>query len=371
VYYQSKTKKKMSKKAIAFLVSIIVAVAVLLVGLSLWLSTIIFSNTTGKSSMVQMPFSSDSEYFSVGSNIVYLNQDTLTCVDSHLKTVWQCKLYKSGLKLIANDHVIAATSEDAIQCIDENGAQLFTTRIDGTVQSARVGADKVAVSVKQVLEDSAPAYILIFDLAGNSLYQIPITGKYVLDYGFDSQSDQLYMLELDVTGSVPISRISTYRPETQAMTGIKELKDQLVSDVSIIGKDIYAMGTNRMTIYPAANTGNSRDILTYGWMMEDINSSGDPKFIYIPSKDGAIDIARIIRSSGDETKINLPPNVFRIIDTNDKIYCFANNSFFVYTGEGKFLRSYDLDFNIDGVQRAMTNHVFVTQGTSIYMMTLP
>ena len=369
--YQSKPKKKMSKKAIVFLISVIIAFTVLLIGLILWLSTVIFSNTTGKKSVVEMPFSTDSQYSCVGSNIVYMDQSILNCVDTHLKTVWQCKLYKSGLKIIANDNVIAATSEDAIQCIDENGAQLFTTRIDGSVQSARVGSNKVAVYVKQILEDKQPAYILIFDLSGNSLYQIDVTDKYILDYGFDSQSDQLYLLELDVTGSVPISRISTYRPETQAMTGIKELKDQLVSGVRIIGKDIYAMGTNRLTIYPAANTGNSRDILTYGWMEDDINAASDPKFVYIPSEQGNIDIARIIRTSGDETKINLPPNVFRIIDNDEKIYCFANDSFFVYTGEGKFLRTYDLDFKIDSAQRAMADHVFITKGTSIYMMTLP
>ena len=92
------------------------------------------------------------------------------------------------------------------------------------------------------------------------------------------------MLELDVTGSVPISRISTYRPETQAMTGIKELKDQLVTGVYIIGKDIYAMGTTRLTVYPAANTGNSRDILTYGWMPADFNAFTETKFVYVPAR---------------------------------------------------------------------------------------
>ena len=49
------------------------------------------------------------------------------------------------------------------------------------MQSARAGINKVAVYVKQVLEDKTPAYILVFDLAGNSLYQIDVAGKYVLD----------------------------------------------------------------------------------------------------------------------------------------------------------------------------------------------
>ena len=368
--YQSKAKKKLSKKAIAFLVSVIVALVVLLVGLILWLSTVIFSQSTGNKSLVQMPFSADAEYACVGPDIVYLNQSVLTCIDARLNNVWQCSIDPGSLKLDANDSVVVAYGENAIQCVDKNGALLFATRIDGQVQSARAGVNKVAVYVKQVLEDKTPAYILVFDLAGNSLYQIDVAGKYVLDYGFDSQSDQLYMLELDVTGSVPISRISTYRPETQAMTGIKELKDQLVASVRMVGKDIYAMGTNRLTIYPAANTGNSRDILTYGWMAEDLSALVETKFVYIPAQEGEIDIARIIRASGDETKINLPPGVFGIIATDEKIYCFANGSYFVYTGEGKFLRTYE-GISADCVTRATPGHVFLTQGSSISLMTLP
>lgn len=367
MYNQSKTKKKLSRKALVFLISIIVVTIVLLTGLVMLLT----KGKEIKDTLVAMPFTSDAEYFSVGSNVVYLNQDLLTCADASLKTVWQCSLYQSGLKIVANDSVIAATGTDAIQCVDANGGQLFTTRIDGVVDSARVGTNKVAVYVEQPEAENHPAYILIFDLAGQNLHQIDVTSRYVLDYGFDSQSDQLYILELDVTGSVPVSRISTYRPETQAMTGIKELKDQLVDGVKIVGKDIYAIGTHRLTIYTAANTVSSREILTYGWMAEDVNTISDLKFVYVPSTDGFYDVARIIRSSGSETKINLPPQVFRIIHNGEKIYCFAKTSFFVYTGDGKYLRTYDLPFEIDSVQRATPGYVFMTQGASVYLMPLP
>jgi len=78
VKYQSKPKKKLSKKAIAFFVCAAVALTVLLVGLILWLSTVIFSHSTGDKSLTQMPFSADAEYACVGTNIVYLNQQVLT-----------------------------------------------------------------------------------------------------------------------------------------------------------------------------------------------------------------------------------------------------------------------------------------------------
>lgn len=364
---KNKTKKKISRKALVFLISIIVVSVVLLTGLIMVLT----KGRQIEDTLVPMPFTSAAEYSHVGSNVVYLNDTLLTCIDPKGNNVWQCSLYAAGLRIEANDNVIAAIGDDAVQCVDAAGAQLFTTRIDGTIESARVGVNKVAVYVRQTLENNQPAYILIFDLSGNNLYQITVSDKHILDYGFDSQSDQLYILELDVTGSVPVSRISTYRPETQAMTGIKELKDQLVDGVKIIGKDIYAMGTHRLTIYPAANTGNSRDLLTYGWMIKDLSVSGDPKFVYVPSGEAPYDIARIIRASGGETKINMPPKVSQVVMGTEKIYCFANTGFFVYTGEGKYLRTYDLPFETSDVQRAMPGYVFITQGTAVYLMPLP
>jgi hypothetical protein len=369
VYNRNETKKKISKKSLAFLISIFVVTVVLLTGLIMLL-------TKGKDiedTLVSMPFSKDSNFFYVGQNIVYLNGADLTCKDTTLKTVWQCSLYTDGLKLVANDSVIAAIGNDAIQCVDARGGQLFTTRIDGSIQSARVGTNKVAVYVTQPFEDETPAYILIFNLAGENLYKIEVTNRYVLDYGFDSQSDQLYLLEIDVSGSVPVSRISTYRPETQAMTGIKELKDQLVDGVKIIDKSIYAMGTHRLTIYSSANTGQSREIMTYGWVAQDILTTSEPKFVYVPSSNSRefFDIARVIRSSGAETKINLPPQVFRILYVGEKIYCFTSSGFFVYTGEGKYLRTYSFPFEIDGVMRAMPGYVFITQSNAVYLMPLP
>ena len=131
------------------------------------------------------------------------------------------------------------------------------------------------------------------------------------------------------------------------------------------------MGTNRLSIYSSLNS-DAKRILVYGWVPEDICTSGNIKFVYIPSSESKfIEITRIIDVSGSEIKINLPPNVFKILDTGDKIYCFATNFIFVYTGDGKYLRSYDLPFAIDGVQRAMDKYVFLTASDNVYLLPLP
>jgi hypothetical protein len=113
------------------------------------------------------------------------------------------------------------------------------------------------------------------------------------------------------------------------MTGIKELKDQLVESVYFSSDSVFTMGTTTLSQYSSLNS-NATEVLVYGWVLEDISSKGDTKFVYVPGGDsGHYEIARVISKTGDETKINLPPSVFKILHTGEKIYCFATNNIFV------------------------------------------
>lgn len=365
--YKKPKKKRMPKKKFLFFSAIAIAFLVLITGLVMLL-------TQGKEltdTLVELPFPTDTQYFGVGQNIVYAQDDLLICIDPKLNPVWKLRLFSGGLDFTSNSEIIAATGQGVIQVINARGQHLFSTQLDGEIDSARVGKDKVAAYVHQPQEATSPAYIVVFGLGGTSLFQIDVTDRYVLDYGFDAASSLLYLLELDATGSVPVSRISTYRPETQSMTGIKELKDQLVGSLHIAGDQIYADGTNRLTVYTSLSA-DTRAVMVYGWMLKDVCNLADPRFVYVPSSDEEqISIARVIRGSGSEIKINLPPGVFDILHGSDRIYCFANDRIFVYTVEGKYSRTYTLTPPIDSVEWAHGKNVFVTHADTVYLLPLP
>lgn len=369
MYIDKKNKKRrISRKALLFITGIMIVLVVLITGLVMVLT----KGREVKDTMTELPFRSNDAYFRVGTTIVYANGDLLTCIDAALENVWQLRMYTSGLNYTASDDIIVATSDNVIQVIDSGSNPLFTKKLEeGVIRSARAGKDKVAIRVDQQLSDSTLSYILVFDLAGNDLYQLSTTGRNILDYGFDAQSSQLYVLELDVDGAAPVSRISTYRPETQAMTGINDLKDQLVSSVYITDDQIYAMGTSYLTTFTALTQSQKR--LVYGWAVEDICTIADPVFVYAQSeeKGSTLSVVRVIRPSGDEIKINLPPGVFSVMNTGDKIYCFASDSIFVYTVEGKYQRTHTLPFTIDGAQKAIDGYAFIMAGETIYLLPLP
>ena len=367
MYIDKKSKRRIPLKTLFLLISVLVVFVVLLTGVIMLLT----KPRDIKDSLIKMPFNKDSAFLTVGKTIVYSDGDLLDCVDASNNPVWKVQLYKAGLNLDSNDYVIAVTGDNVIMALSPAGENLFATQINGMVKSVRLGKDKIAVYSEQTVNDKKLSYIVIFDLSGKSVYTIDVSGRYILDYGLDLKSGQLYVLELDASGAAPISRITTYRPETQSITGVKELEDQLVERVIYDDGFIYTLGTNRLSVYTTLNS-QPKEMLVYGWIPEDISTAGNAKFVYVPSKNSAeIDVARVISMSGDETKLNLAPHVFKIICSGDKIYCFAPDSIFVYTGDGRFFRSYSLPFSIEGVKRAMDAYVFMSAPDGVYLLPLP
>ena len=120
-----------------------------------------------------MPFQL-TEYACVGTNIVYLNQQVLTCIDGRLNEIWKCSTIPAA-SILTPTAVIVAYGKAAIQCIDKNGAAVCHAH-DGQVQSARAGINKVAVYVKQVLKTKRRPTFCVRP-AGNSLYQIDVAAN--------------------------------------------------------------------------------------------------------------------------------------------------------------------------------------------------
>lgn len=369
MYVNKKAKKvRFSQRSIIFLITVFIVVTVLIIGLIM----ILTSGREVEDTLTPLPFKSTDSYFSDGKNIFYSEGDLLTCIDSSLNEQKKLRLFSDNLKYTANSSIIAATSDTVLQVIDVNGNYLLTSDYEGKIDSVRLAKDKIAVYINETKGDAERSYIFILDTKGNDLYSIDISGRTVLDYGFDSYSELLYVLELDVTGAAPISRITTYRPETQSITSIKELKDQLISKVMIIDGAVYAMGTNQLTMYQSLNA-DEREIMIYGWSLEDVNLQDNPNFVYVPNSDKKkyFDAVRIIKTSGNETKINLPPEVFSVMHMGEKIYCFATNKFFVYTSEGEYLRTHELPFDIDKVKRVNDKYVLINVGETVYLLPLP
>ena len=181
-------KLKVTRKAIFVFGGVFVALVVLVRGIVIFASR----NRGFEETMVTLPFDKDDSYVTVGSTVVYIENDLLTCVSSSLTTLWQKRLLASNLHLISNNDKVAAIGEGLLQIVDVDGNHLSSTKIDGEIISARICDNKVAVFVEQQNGEEKHSYIISFDLSGTFLYQIEVTDLYVMDYGFDYSSDLLF-----------------------------------------------------------------------------------------------------------------------------------------------------------------------------------
>ena len=155
---QKSKKRRLPKKAVITLASILVVVIVLAIGLVLLLTRGLEVEDT----ISTMPFSSSDTYFCFDDQIVYSQNDLLTCIDSNLEVVWQVRLFSQDLTFAASDELIAIIGEDIIQVIDKNGKFVCQTKTDGIINSVRICDNKFAACVHQQSEETAPSYIVIF-----------------------------------------------------------------------------------------------------------------------------------------------------------------------------------------------------------------
>lgn len=367
---ENRKKRRITRKAILVLSGIIIALTVLITGTVM----LIGSSESLEDSIETLPFKEDASFVTTANTIVYLDEDYIRSLNENLTVQWALRLGSANLDLVCRNNKISAYGDGLVYVLDSAGRQFFSTRVDGNIISARLCDNKAAIFVQQKVAEDTQSYIISFDMKGSVLYQLDVSDRYILDYGFDYDSDLLYVLELDTSGVAPISRISTYRPETQSMTSVKELKDQLTERIYIIDGTSYALGTSELIKYVTLGE-NEKETVTYGWMLEDffLEGQNDPKFLYVPSNsdETGIDIVRIIRSNGSETTINLPPKVFKVLYIEDRVYCFTQSKIYSYTTNGKFLRSFDLPYAIDGARRAFGNKVYLTAEDTVYLMPLP
>ena len=154
---RKKTRRfKISRKSIFFLASIFIVIVVLGTG-------IIMFSTRGREvedTLVPQPYSAENAHFALGDNIVYSDGEFLTCINTSMDIKWQFNLFADDLLFEVSEGNIAAYGRDVIHVIDKNGGYLFSTQIDGDIQSVRICANKTAVYVTQQLKDETFSYIV-------------------------------------------------------------------------------------------------------------------------------------------------------------------------------------------------------------------
>lgn len=363
-----KAKRRINKRLI---ISIIIAVAFILAIIGLII--LISSGRNLKDSIKKASFTAQDTILTQNNGIFYTDDDNLIFADYSSKQIWVKKMFAKDLKITASENMIAAYNTKTIQLFDMGGKQYFTKELTGDIINAKCGAEKIAViSEVQTEEEGLKKSLTVFDTKGETIDNIDLNDQNIIDMGFYGKDNKLWVLTLDSSGVIPISRIATYDPG-QSMTGIIDINGQLIEKLIIDENSIYASGTTNLYIYSIY--GEKKDsILIYGWNFHgQFYTDKKPLFIYVPriKTNKQFDSLRLIKTDNSDLTIKLPPDIIKATVYNNKIYCFSKTNLYKYSLEGKMEDQYPLPFSIDSVSKIYDKYTFIVKGTDVFILPLP
>lgn len=357
--------------------ALVIAIAAAAVVLTVCLIILLTSGRNLKDSITKTVYTAQDTVLTQKGGMLYTDSDNLVFSDYFGKQIWNKKMFASDVKVTSSDNLIAVYNAKMVQLFDMDGNQLFSKELAGDIMNAKCGIDKVAViNEVQTEEEGKKKFMSVFSAKGEQLDNIDFNQQHILDIGFYGKNSQIWVLTLDSSGVIPISRIATYNPGV-SMTGIIDINGQLVDKLIIDENNIYASGTTNLAIYNLFGE-KQNSLLVYGWYFHgEYISDNKPVFIYVPRNaviKNRLDSLRIIRigkTTNTDLTINLPPDILKASIYNNKLYCFSQNNLYKYTLEGKLEDKYDLPYPIDGVFRVYENHAFLIKGADVFALPLP
>lgn len=311
---------------------------------------------------------------SVSSKAIFsLNGTTLTSSDYSGKKNWSVSFNAADMKLSNSENLICVYNEATANVMGTDkslGVRIDAT--DFTIKKVVCGNTAIAMLTESLSEDKTQ-YIRIFNSEGIDLYREQIVNSQVLDFGFYSGGNFWY-LKLDVSGVIPISRVTMLNPEQNSIIGTIDVTDEIITDVFFFSDDIYLSGTTTLKSYSLSNLSMyQNNVLIYGLNCIDTLGSQAPVFLYTPhnsSNSDCIQTLRLISKNSSDTTIRLQDDVRFVVALHDKIFCFKDYSYDLYSLDGSYISTSKLQTNVLGVQKLSDNYALITGESQVYMLSV-
>ena len=315
------SEKTDNKKRMIFVAALLALVV--LIGLA---AGGVFGGSSKSVSAVRLRCLASQDVTPFGSDILYYDGMTLYCLRSNGYEKWSYPLGENA-SFSCSDSVVAAWMGTQLHIVDKDGRTTYNENLPNAIQFVRVGTKYVAVVIGA---DTSPT-LIVKDMQGTTMDQE--TSAYqdaiILDLGFFSDGEYLWTTSMDVYGSVPDTRLHTFRVHVSNSGGIS-LGDNLVYSVVYAGAKLNVISTRQLRQYDYRGTQDqSGTVLVYGWqLMDAVPSGSEAMLLFKPAKAadtmGRINQLRLIWGKTDR-RYALPCACVGAGLYNKRIYAFADD----------------------------------------------
>ncbi len=369
-------KKYRKRKSISIKHYLLGAGGVIVIAAAVLLFTL--SPATAVQEEMEMPFTAGTPFEVNSAGIAYISGENYHLMDFDTKPLWENTLYSSDMKLAVSDKLFCAYNQDILHAVDVTGKLLYSKRETGAILSARAGLTRVAYFSEErgnnddgTKGDIISANLYVLDQEGNVLSEQSFLNQNVVDYGFYGKNEMLWVLALDVSGAIPVSRITTYNPG-KYITGTIDVTEQIIEKVIVDNEYIYACGTTHIFIYTLF--GDKKDsILIYGWKYMASRIIDDKMyFAYVPREKGeeTFGAVKIIRMDKTPISLNLQDNCQQAVFTDKLLYCISGSNILSYTLDGVFNNVTPMPISYDSVLKTGSDYAYTAKGDGVFQIAL-
>lgn len=324
-------------------------------------------------SIVKLPFLLEDSYATHDQGIVYYKDGAVHALNTLGAELWDADCPGQSMKVSASSSLIAVYSPSTVNVLDSKGKALFSREFLGTIQRVAVSESMVCVFRKTTQSSD----ITVLNASGGELNTIDMGAQDAVAFGTDDTAGVLWVLALDTSASVPVTRLSIYKGGS-TISGLITVDTHLVTGALFSGDLVYLLGSTHVLCYDyKGNLVSSQ--LVYGWNIEDaaMQSGGKPLLVLTPDRDQntgyyKYPAARLIAYGDTESILSLPPNCFDIVLGAGRIYCFSSDAVHVFGTGGKREASYPLGRTVDRVGRPFGGtHILAFADKACYLVPLP
>lgn len=318
----------------------------------------------------QLPFTADSNYAFTGTGFLYMYGDRLYYDDlADTKKDASYQVSTGDVRLAASPTLSVLYHETAVQILGAAESLEFS----GQVLDVACGAEHVAV-LRQ--ESGGNTALAIFDKTGTQTDQMDFEAGALMDFGFAQTGDEtMWTLEMNVTGSLPVSTLTTYNLATNHTTGVMSVQGQLVDQVVFTQNSIFLSCTTNLIRFNRTGITEAYRLLVYGWELCDVTTGGASPVMLFKERgapDGVGTVKLYTLPEGDVgnagiSDVQLPAGTISAFLAGGKLQACTATERYTFSAAGKQLSVAELPRPADRAVKLSEGYLLLTSGNGLYV----
>lgn len=349
---------------LVFLLLLAGIVALVIVGVRLFLSGTARTSLDGELTSVAI----GEEVQRFGSGYIASDGIRIRCYNERGEMQWDDGAFSQKCEFTCSSTMVALWRENNLRLLDASGVMKYNKTQASTIELVRCGTQNAGI----YMPGTEKELLVVNRDTGNVIDEISLSGETVLDFGFYTDQDSLWVLMLDSSGAMPITYLSLYKPGISHMGYCRF--DQVVYKVIPYQGSLYAIGSRDLSVINANGELQTNTVLVHGWQyLDHVEAKENCIFLFGLTGEIGGNPTRLKMVQGDtSTEMHIPSGSLMAMITNKAVYGISSASVQAIPLDGSANQSYALPFEAEAAAGKLSqNRVLLQVGQEMRSISLP